>query len=91
MTRYSSFTQLPRLAGILPNNMFSEMSKSSRFINFPISMGMTPINLLADKYRKMGENERPKTCGDINLLKLFFFRFNNIKFQHLLRLKGMFA
>ncbi|KAL4600480.1 hypothetical protein ACB092_11G201600, partial [Castanea dentata] len=42
IARNSSFTQLLRVAGISPNNKFSEISKCSIFIKFPISMGMTP-------------------------------------------------
>ena len=50
---------------------------------------MTPVNCLEDKFRKIGENERPITCGDIEPLKLFLARFKMNKFQHLLRLGGM--
>ena len=56
--RNSSFTQLPRLVGISPNNKFLEISKYSRFFKFLISMGRTPINLLPNKSTATGENEK---------------------------------
>ena len=85
----SSFTQLPRLAGILPNNMFSEISTCSRLLNFPISVGRTPVNWLADKSKVISEDERPMTCEDIKPVRLFLARFKINKFRHLLRLRGM--
>ena len=80
MYRNSSFMQLLRLAGIFPDNMFLELSNSSKFIKAPISMGRTPINWLVDKFRKIGENERPMTCEDIKSLRLLFARFKENKF-----------
>jgi hypothetical protein len=35
-------------------------------------MGRTPVNWLADKYKKIGEHERPMICGDIKPLRLLF-------------------
>ena len=47
------------------------------------------MNWLEDKSRKIGENERPMTSGDIEPLRLLLLRYNYIKFQQFLRLKGM--
>ena len=61
MAKNSSFTQLPRLVGIFPNNIFSKVSKYSKFFKFHTFIGKTPINLLAEKSRAIGEIDRPIT------------------------------
>ena len=61
MARNSCFTQLPRLVGIFPNNIFSKVSKYSKFFKFPTFIGKMPINLLAEKSRAIGDGERPIT------------------------------
>ena len=61
MARNSSFTQLPRFVRVFPNNIFSEISKYSKFFKFPTSIGMTPVNLLAERSRAIGESKRPIT------------------------------
>ena len=53
MARNSSFTQLPRFVRVFPNNIFSEISKYSKFFKFPTSIGMTPVNLLAERSRQL--------------------------------------
>ena len=89
IARISSFTQLPILAGISPNIMFSVIFNSCRFMKFPTSMGRTPVNLLADKSRKISENKRLKTLYDMVPLRLLLARFKTIIFWHIPRLKGM--
>ena len=89
MAIYSNFTQLPRLVGILLDNMFLEISICSRFLNFLISVGRTPVNWLIDKSKPTSENERPMTCEDIEPMRLLLERFKANKFWHLLRLRGM--
>ena len=61
MARNSSFTLLPRIVGIFPNNIFSKVSKYSKFFKFPTFIGKMPINLLAKKSRAIDESERPIT------------------------------
>ena len=70
MDKNSSLIKLTRLVGILPNNMFSEISKCSIYSKFPISMGMTAMNWLPNKSRLFGENERPITSENMIPLKL---------------------
>ena len=89
MEKICNLTQLPRLVGILPNSLFSEIFKNSSFFKFPTSLGRIPVNWLEDKSRKIGENERPMTSGGIEPLRLLLLRYNSIKFRQLLRLKGM--
>ena len=61
MARNSSITQLPRFVRVFPNNIFSEISKYSKFFKFPTFIGKMPINLLAEKSRAIGDGERPIT------------------------------
>ena len=61
MARNSSFTPLPRIVGIFPNNIFSKVSKYSNLLKFPTFIRKTPINLLAKKSRAIDESERPIT------------------------------
>ena len=89
MTRNSSFTQLPRLVGIFPNNIFLEITKYSKFIKFPTSIGRTSVNLLAEKSRAIGESERPITAYDIVPLRLLLERFKLFILSHLPILKAM--
>ena len=70
MDQNSSLIKLARLPGILPNNIFSEISKYSIFSKFLISMGMTPMNWLPDKSRLFDENERPITSENMIPLRL---------------------
>ena len=89
LEKIHNLTQLPRLVGTLPNALFSEIFKNSRFFKFLTSFGKIPVNWLEDKSRKIGENERPMTSGGIEPLRLLLLRYNYIKFQQFLRLKGM--
>ena len=89
MSKNSNFTQLPRLAGILPNNMFSEIFKYSRFFKILISIGRTPMNWLPDKSKTTSENEGPITYGNIKPMRLLLARFKRNKFWHLCRVRGI--
>ena len=82
MSRNSSFAQLVRLVGILPKNMFLEISKYSIFLKFPISIGRTPVNWLLNKSRLFGENKRPISCEDVLPVRLLLERLKINKFQH---------
>ena len=82
MASNSSLTQLPRVVGIVPNIMFSEMSNCSRFFKFPTSMGRTPVNWLAIKSRVIKENDIAITSEAMVPLRLLILRDNLSKFWH---------
>ena len=82
IARNLSFTQLPKVVGIVPNIMFSEMSNCSRLFKFPTSMERTPINWLAIKSRVIRENDRAITSEAMVPLRLLLLRDNLSKFWH---------
>ena len=87
--RYSMLVQLPRVFGISPDSLFSEMSKPPRLTNFPTSTVIEPINWFLDISKAIHKDDKPTSGIGMRPLRLFSAKINSCKLMHSPRPGGM--